>query len=232
MLAIVGAGFVGFLDDWIKVRNAAQPRPQQAHQDARPARRGHRLRRALPRLHQRVTRTCLHPLRLGPASTRQQSGGSIWAVFLILATTNAREPHRRARRPRRGLGDLRRSSRSWSSASGPSATPDVYQLPHALDLAVVAAAMLGACAGFLWWNAAPAAIFMGDTGALAIGGALAGLALATNTACCSRSSAAVRARDAVGDHPGDELPAVPAGASSAWRRSTTTSSSRAGRRPR
>ena len=45
-----------------------------------------------------------------------------------------------------------------------------YEVDHALDLAVVAAAMLGACAGFLWWNAAPARIFMGDTGSLAIGG--------------------------------------------------------------
>jgi phospho-N-acetylmuramoyl-pentapeptide-transferase len=41
--------------------------------------------------------------------------------------------------------------------------------------------MLGACAGFLWWNAAPARIFMGDTGSLALGGGLAGLALLTNT---------------------------------------------------
>jgi phospho-N-acetylmuramoyl-pentapeptide-transferase len=61
--------------------------------------------------------------------------------------------------------------------------PDIYGvLPaQALDQAVVAAAMLGACAGFLWWNAAPARIFMGDTGSLAIGGALAGLALRTRT---------------------------------------------------
>ncbi|HEX6311347.1 MAG TPA: phospho-N-acetylmuramoyl-pentapeptide-transferase [Acidimicrobiia bacterium] len=51
----------------------------------------------------------------------------------------------------------------------------------ALDLAVVAAAMMGACVGFLWWNAAPAKIFMGDTGSLAIGGAMGGLALLTNT---------------------------------------------------
>jgi phospho-N-acetylmuramoyl-pentapeptide-transferase len=52
---------------------------------------------------------------------------------------------------------------------------------QALDQAVVAAAMFGACAGFLWWNAAPARIFMGDTGSLAIGGAMAGLALLTRT---------------------------------------------------
>jgi len=50
-----------------------------------------------------------------------------------------------------------------------------------LDVAIVAASFVGACAGFLWWNAAPARIFMGDTGSLAIGGAMAGLALYTNT---------------------------------------------------
>jgi phospho-N-acetylmuramoyl-pentapeptide-transferase len=50
-----------------------------------------------------------------------------------------------------------------------------------LDVAVVAAGAMGAVAGFLWWNAAPARIFMGDTGSLAVGGLLAGLALMTDT---------------------------------------------------
>ena len=50
-----------------------------------------------------------------------------------------------------------------------------------LDLAVMAAAFAGACAGFLWFNAAPARIFMGDVGALALGTALALLALTLNT---------------------------------------------------
>lgn len=57
----------------------------------------------------------------------------------------------------------------------------VYEVPHALDLSVVAVSMAGALAGFLWWNAAPAQIFMGDTGALGIGAGLAGLALLSNT---------------------------------------------------
>jgi phospho-N-acetylmuramoyl-pentapeptide-transferase len=54
-------------------------------------------------------------------------------------------------------------------------------VPDPLDLAILAAAALGACAGFLWWNAAPARIFMGDTGSLALGGALAALAVMTST---------------------------------------------------
>lgn len=59
--------------------------------------------------------------------------------------------------------------------------PEVYGLVNPLDLAVLAAAFAGACGGFLWWNAAPAKIFMGDVGALGIGSALGLLAVTTNT---------------------------------------------------
>jgi phospho-N-acetylmuramoyl-pentapeptide-transferase len=65
--------------------------------------------------------------------------------------------------------------------------PQVYPQLHPavpsglLDVAVASAALLGACIGFLWWNAAPARIMMGDTGALALGGTLAALALFTRT---------------------------------------------------
>ncbi|HWG02603.1 MAG TPA: phospho-N-acetylmuramoyl-pentapeptide-transferase [Trebonia sp.] len=56
-----------------------------------------------------------------------------------------------------------------------------YQVRDPLDAAVVAAVVMGACFGFLWWNALPARIIMGDTGALALGGTLAGLAIVTRT---------------------------------------------------
>jgi len=59
--------------------------------------------------------------------------------------------------------------------------PQCYEVRDPRDLAVVAACMMGACFGFLWWNASPAKIFMGDTGSLALGGALAGLAITTRT---------------------------------------------------
>ena len=62
--------------------------------------------------------------------------------------------------------------------------PGVYSAEavlHADSVAIVAAAAMGACLGFLWWNAPPAKIFMGDTGSLAIGGLLASLAVVTET---------------------------------------------------
>jgi phospho-N-acetylmuramoyl-pentapeptide-transferase len=62
-----------------------------------------------------------------------------------------------------------------------AAGPQCYEVRDPRDLAVVAACVMGACFGFLWWNASPAKIFMGDTGSLALGGALAGLAITTRT---------------------------------------------------
>jgi phospho-N-acetylmuramoyl-pentapeptide-transferase len=60
-------------------------------------------------------------------------------------------------------------------------TPRCYTVRDPLDLAVFAAACAGACFGFLWWNASPARIFMGDTGSLALGGAIAALAIMGRT---------------------------------------------------
>lgn len=67
-----------------------------------------------------------------------------------------------------------------------SARPNVipeqcYEVRDPLDLAAFAAAISAACVGFLWWNAKPARIIMGDVGSLAIGGALAGLAIMSRT---------------------------------------------------
>jgi phospho-N-acetylmuramoyl-pentapeptide-transferase len=59
--------------------------------------------------------------------------------------------------------------------------PNCYEVRNPLDLAVIAAGVMGSCFGFLWWNASPARIFMGDTGSLALGGAMAGIAICTRT---------------------------------------------------
>ncbi len=104
----------------------------------------------------------------------------IWAILLIAGTTNAVNLTD-------GLDGLAAGSSIFGFISfvvigfWAFRHPDVYQVQHALDLAVVAAAMLGGVTGFLWWNANPARIFMGDTGSLAIGAALACLALTTDT---------------------------------------------------
>ncbi len=62
-----------------------------------------------------------------------------------------------------------------------AAAQGCYTVRDPLDIAVVAAAAVGGCIGFLWWNAHPARIMMGDTGSLAIGGLIAGLSVLTRT---------------------------------------------------
>jgi len=71
----------------------------------------------------------------------------------------------------------------WTNNQNCQVNPGLkcYEVRDSLDLAIVAAAAMGACFGFLWWNASPARIFMGDTGSLGLGGAIAGLAILTHT---------------------------------------------------
>jgi phospho-N-acetylmuramoyl-pentapeptide-transferase len=107
-------------------------------------------------------------------------GWAILAILLILAATNAVNLTD-------GLDGLAAGSSIFGFAAFVVVCfvgfrhPDIYGDQSYLDLGVISAAMLGGCVGFLWWNAAPAQIFMGDTGALAIGAAMATLALSTNT---------------------------------------------------
>ncbi|MFD7711853.1 phospho-N-acetylmuramoyl-pentapeptide-transferase [Streptomyces sp. NPDC059785] len=77
-----------------------------------------------------------------------------------------------------GVWQFQESCANSTTLTNPSAC---YEVRDPLDLAVVAAALMGACFGFLWWNTSPAKIFMGDTGSLALGGALAGLAICSRT---------------------------------------------------
>lgn len=111
---------------------------------------------------------------------------AVWVVFMIAGTSNGVN-----------LTDGVDGLASGSAAMGffvftiiafwEFRNPEIYlQLEPLgrsglLDVAVASASLLGACIGFLWWNAAPARIIMGDTGALALGGALAALALFTRT---------------------------------------------------
>ena len=71
------------------------------------------------------------------------------------------------------------------SCFGPALDPEVaykcYEARDSLDLVAIAAAIAASTVGFLWWNTTPAQIFMGDTGSLGLGGALAALAILTRT---------------------------------------------------
>jgi phospho-N-acetylmuramoyl-pentapeptide-transferase len=111
----------------------------------------------------------------------------IWANFLITAWSNAVNLTD-------GLDGLATGSSlivfgayvivcvwQFNQRCGLITSAKCYATRDPLDMAVVAAAVTGACFGFLWWNASPAKIFMGDTGSLALGGALAGMSIVTRT---------------------------------------------------
>jgi phospho-N-acetylmuramoyl-pentapeptide-transferase len=105
----------------------------------------------------------------------------IWAGIIIWATTNAVNVTD-------GLDGLAGGSALMGFgafmiiAYWAFRNPEVYDgVVNPLDMGVMAAGFAGACLGFLWWNAAPARIIMGDVGALGIGSAMAFLALTLNT---------------------------------------------------
>ena len=107
-------------------------------------------------------------------------GWVVWAAIMVWSTTNAVNVTD-------GLDGLAGGSALLSFlaytviAYWAFRNPDIYGIVNPLDMAVLAAAFAGACGGFLWWNAAPAKIMMGDVGALGIGSALGLLAVTTNT---------------------------------------------------
>lgn len=178
-------GLVGFLDDWLKVS-----RQQSLGLTGRQKIIGQGLFAALfgsLGIHfadvDGLTPVSLHlstlrdtSLNLGPVLI------VIWIVFMVIGTSNAVNLTD-------GLDGLATGAAVmtflafvligvWEFGQGCAITPGVncYNVRDPLDLAVLAASLAGACTGFLWWNASPAKIFMGDTGSLAMGGALAGLA--------------------------------------------------------
>jgi phospho-N-acetylmuramoyl-pentapeptide-transferase len=175
---IVGAGVVGLLDDWIKVsqeRNLGLSKRAKSLGLLSIAIGFVVLSVTFTKVHTQLSFTRFDFFDLDLHS----AGWSLWGVLMILAVTNGVNLAD-------GLDGLAAGSSIFAFIAyvvigfWAFRNPG-YQVEHALDLAVVAAAMLGAVAGFLWWNAAPAHIIMGDTGALAIGAGMAGLALMTNT---------------------------------------------------
>ena len=112
----------------------------------------------------------------------------LWIVFLIAAWSNAANLTDGLDGLATGAGTLVFATYAFvnvwqynQSCAWADAGPLCYEVRDPHDLAVVSMALAGACFGFLWWNASPEKIFMGDTGSLAIGGALAALSVLTRT---------------------------------------------------
>jgi phospho-N-acetylmuramoyl-pentapeptide-transferase len=178
MLTICGAALVGFIDDWLK-----NTRQRSLGLNKRAKIVGQlvvALAFALVAViwlkvdtHLSFTRFNSLGLQLGKV------GWVLMAVLIFVGFTNAVNLTD-------GLDGLAAGSSAFTFVA--FTVIGFYQLKHevmyrnpaSLDEAVMAAAMIGACTGFLWWNAAPARIFMGDTGSLGIGAAVAVLALLEN----------------------------------------------------
>ncbi len=184
---VVGLGFVGFLDDWLKVS-----REKSLGLKGRYKILGQVIIAATFGYFgiQFADNEGLTPISLNLSVVRDTSivlGGVvvvIWIALMVTATSNGVNLSD-------GLDGLATGASVmtflafiligiWEFGQGCAIAADIssgcYSVRDPLDLAVLAAAFAGACTGFLWWNASPAKIFMGDTGSLALGGALAGLA--------------------------------------------------------
>ena len=180
-----GLGFVGFLDDWLKVSrqkslglNAKQKIFGQIVVAATFAYLGINFpdRDGLTPISQNLSTVRDTSITLGTTLV------IIWIVLMVTATSNGVNLTD-------GLDGLATGAAVltfisfiligvWEFGQSCAVSPgaNCYLVRDPLDLAVLSAALAGACAGFLWWNASPAKIFMGDTGSLALGGALAGIA--------------------------------------------------------
>ncbi|GAA4026120.1 MULTISPECIES: phospho-N-acetylmuramoyl-pentapeptide-transferase [Allokutzneria] len=192
MLLTSGLALVGFLDDFIKIR---KQRNLGLNKTAKLV--GQfvvTIAFALLALQFREPRTGLTPASVHLSFTRDIAivsfgtvGFIVFCYLLVSAWSNAVNFTD-------GLDGLAAGSSAmvlgtyvvisfWQFRSDCSVKldPGCYWVRDPLDLAVIAAAAMAGCVGFLWWNAAPAKIFMGDTGSLALGGLVAGLAISTRT---------------------------------------------------
>jgi len=177
MFAILGGGAVGLMDDWIKVvreRNLGLSKRAKTFGLLAVA-------TTFGVAMVKFTVVDTHLAFTRPTTLDlTEVGWVIFAVLLIVGTSNAVNLTD-------GLDGLAAGA-AILCFSAYTVIPfwqfrhfEAYHVDHALDLAVISASMVGALVGFLWWNAAPARIFMGDTGSLAIGSGLAALAMATDT---------------------------------------------------
>lgn len=186
---VVGLGFVGLLDDWLKV-----VKQRSLGLRAREKLLGQAFVAAIFAVFalRFPDERGLTPISLHLSTVRDTSialgtiAVIIWAIFLVLGSSNGVNLTD-------GLDGLASGAAVMSFLAFvligvwefgqrcEVAVVNCYNVRDPLDIAVLSAALAGACAGFLWWNASPARIFMGDTGSLALGGALAGLAMTLRT---------------------------------------------------
>lgn len=194
-LGLVAAlGFVGFLDDWIKI---SHERSLGLHSTAKLA-----LQIAAAVVFGVLALMFPNERGLTPASPAISflrdfhwswlylpiPLAVIWIVFLISAWSNATNLTDGQDGLLAGAATMVFAAYTiinvWQynqSCAWGAAGPRCYEVRDPMDLAAVAIALAAACFGFLWWNAAPAKVFMGDTGSLAIGGGLAALSVLTRT---------------------------------------------------
>jgi len=182
---VVGLGFIGFLDDWLKV----------SKQNSRglPGRfklLGQAIFAAIFGYMglQFADSDSLTPISQYLSGVRETSiylGSAlviVWIVLMVMSASNGVNLTD-------GLDGLSTGASimtflafvligvwEFGQSCAINASAGCYAVRDPLDLAVLAAAFAGGCTGFLWWNTAPAKIFMGDTGSLALGGAIAAFA--------------------------------------------------------
>jgi phospho-N-acetylmuramoyl-pentapeptide-transferase len=178
LLTVLGAALIGFADDWIKVRHRRSLGLNKRAKFGAQIALG--LLFALLAVYWAHASTTLSFTRYDlPGYQMGTALWVVWATVLIAAAANAVNLTD-------GLDGLAAGSATFCFAC--LAVIGYWQYRHfaiyhvadALDLALAAVALAGACLGFLWWNAAPARIFMGDTGSLSIGSGLAALCLLMN----------------------------------------------------
>jgi phospho-N-acetylmuramoyl-pentapeptide-transferase len=191
LFLMVGLGVVGFLDDFIKIRK------QRSLGLRARAKFGGQLLVAL--VFAILAISFRNHLGLTPASTHLSyvrdlapiglgSVGFVAVAYVIVSATS------NAVNLTDGLDGLAAGASAmvfgaftlisflqYRNTCGTNPAAGCYDVRDPLDVALVAAAAMAACFGFLWWNASPAQIFMGDTGSLALGGLMAGLAILAHT---------------------------------------------------
>jgi phospho-N-acetylmuramoyl-pentapeptide-transferase len=182
---VVSLGFIGFLDDWLKVS-----RQNSRGLPGRYKLLGQAIVAAVFGYMglQFVDSDSLAPISQYLSGVRETSiylGSGLAIVWIVIMVMSASNGVNLAD----GLDGLATGASimtflafvligvwEFGQSCAINAAAGCYAVRDPLDLAVLAAAFAGGCTGFLWWNTAPAKIFMGDTGSLALGGAIAGLA--------------------------------------------------------